>query len=312
MTALFDVIFPVFLVIGFGYAAARFGLFSDSAVDGLMRFAQNFALPCLLFRSIATLNLSDAYDIGLLVSFYAGAFSGFGLCFVGAYYVFKRPLIDSVAIGFAGMFSNTLLLGLPITERAYGPDALEGNFAIISVHSPMLYAFGIGLMEWSRARGQSLSPSALTRQVLQAIFSQPLVIGILLGFAVNFSGVPLPGAFWSGIDLMTRAAIPAALFGLGGVLLRYRPEGDRATIAMVCVASLIVHPGVTWLMATQIFALEAASLRSAVVTAAMAPGVNAYLFAHLYGVAKRVNASAVLIATALSFGSTWMWLSILP
>lgn len=312
MTALFDVIFPVFLVIGFGYAAARFGLFSDSAVDGLMRFAQNFALPCLLFRSIATLNLSDAYDTGLLVSFYAGAFSGFGLCFVGAYYVFKRPLIDSVAIGFAGMFSNTLLLGLPITERAYGPDALEGNFAIISVHSPMLYAFGIGLMEWSRARGQSLSPSALTRQVLQAIFSQPLVIGILLGFAVNFSGVSLPGAFWSGIDLMARAAIPAALFGLGGVLLRYRPEGDRATIAMVCLASLIVHPGVTWLMATQIFALEAASLRSAVVTAAMAPGVNAYLFAHLYGVAKRVNASAVLIATALSFGSTWMWLSILP
>ena len=38
----------------------------------------------------------------------------------------------------------------------------------------------------------------------------------------------------SAVDMMARAAIPAALFGLGGVLFRYRPEGDKATIAMVC------------------------------------------------------------------------------
>ncbi len=312
MTALLDVILPVFLVIGFGYAAARLGLFADSAVDGLMRFAQNFAVPCLLFKSIATLDLSGAYDAGLLLSFYAGAFSGFAFCFLGARLVFHRPLTDSVAIGFAGLFSNSLLLGIPITERAYGADALSGNFAIISIHSPLLYGFGISLMEWARTRGQGLSAPALTRQVVRAIFSQPLVIGITLGFIVNLSGLPLPGAVWAGVDLMTRAAIPAALFGLGGVLLRYRPEGDRATIAMVCFASLILHPGVTWLLASRVFALDTDALRSAVLTSAMAPGINAYLFAHLYGVAKRVNASAVLIATALSIGTIWMWLAILP
>lgn len=312
MTALLDVILPVFMVIGFGYAAARFGLFSDTAVDGLMRFAQNFAVPCLLFRSIATLDLSGAYNTGLLVSFYAGAFSGFALCFAGARWVFKRPLTDSVAIGFAGLFSNSLLLGLPITERAYGVAALQGNFAIISIHSPMLYGFGIGLMEWARSRGQGMSAPALARQIGKAVFTQPLVIGIMLGFIVNLGGLPLPAAVWSGVDLMTRAAIPAALFGLGGVLLRYKPEGDRATIAMVCGASLIVHPGVTWLLATQVFSLGTDGLRSAVMTAAMAPGVNAYLFAHMYGVGKRVAASSVLIATALSIGSVWMWLAILP
>lgn len=312
MNALLDVILPVFMVIGFGYAAARAGLFSDAAVDGLMRFAQNFAVPCLLFKSIATLDLSGAYETGLLVSFYAGAFSGFTLCFCGARFVFKRPLMDSVAIGFAGLFSNSLLLGLPITERAYGPDALQGNFAIISIHSPLLYGFGISLMEWARSRGQGLSAPALARQVLRAIFMQPLVIGISLGFIVNLSGLPLPGAVWGGVDLMTRAAIPAALFGLGGVLLRYKPEGDKATIAMVCVGALLVHPTVTWLLGTKVFGLSTDALRSAVITGSMAPGVNAYLFAHMYGVAKRVNASAVLIATALSILTTWAWLTILP
>jgi hypothetical protein len=44
--------------------------------------------------------------------------------------------------------------------------------------------------------------------------------------------------------------------------------------------------------------------------AAMAPGVNAYLFAHQYGHARRVAASAVLIGTAASMvtGAFWIWL----
>ena len=39
MSALLDVILPVFLIIGFGYLAARGGLFVDSAVDGVMRLS---------------------------------------------------------------------------------------------------------------------------------------------------------------------------------------------------------------------------------------------------------------------------------
>ena len=139
MNALLDVILPVFVVIGFGYAAARAGLLTESAVDGLMRFAQTIAVPCLLFRSIATLDLASVYDARLFLSFYLGAFAAFALGFAGARLVFARPVTDSVTIGFVCLFSNSLLLGLPITERAYGPKALDGNFAILSIHAPLLF-----------------------------------------------------------------------------------------------------------------------------------------------------------------------------
>ena len=312
MSALLDVILPVFLVIGFGYAAARAQLFGEAAVDGLMRFAQSFALPCLLFRSIAYLDLSTSFETGLFVSFYVAAFTSFGLAFFAAHLLFNRPLTDSVAIGFVALFSNTLLLGLPITERAYGPDALAGNYAIISMHSPLFYGFGIALMEWARTRGHGLPAAALSRQILRAVFSQPLVIGISLGFAVNLTELPLPGVMLSALDLITRAGIPAALFGLGGVLFRYRPDGDFRIIALLCAYSLLVHPAITYLLAHFAFDLPTAGLRSAVITSAMAPGVNAYLFAHMYGVGKRVAASTVLIATALSILTTWGWLHLLP
>jgi predicted permease len=112
--------------------------------------------------------------------------------------------------------------------------------------------------------------------------------------------------------MVIAAALPAALFGLGGVLHRYRPEGDLRAIAVLSAVSLGLHPTITWFLATQVFDLDTPALRSAVLTAAMAPGVNAYVFANLYGVAKRVAASTVLIATGLSIASTWVWLQVLP
>ncbi len=92
MSALLDVILPVFLIIGFGYVAARRGLVSDTAVDALMRYAQNFALPLLLFQNVATLDLGSAFAPPLLLSFYIGAFSGFAFGFLMARFVFHRAL----------------------------------------------------------------------------------------------------------------------------------------------------------------------------------------------------------------------------
>lgn len=73
-----------------------------------------------------------------------------------------------------------------------------------------------------------------------------MLIGIAARFVVNLTGLRLPDAVWAAVDLMVRATIPAALFGLGGRLRRYRPEGDVKTIEMVGGRLLLVHPTVTW------------------------------------------------------------------
>lgn len=309
MQSLLEVVLPVFVLLGFGYLAVWRGWFSASGVDALMVFTQTFAIPCLLFRAIAGLDLDQAFDARLLVPFYVGALTCFVLGLTVARAVFRRAWPDAVAIGFCCLFSNSVLLGLPISERAYGADALAGNYAIIALHAPVCYAVGLSVMEMVRAGGAGLLGAL--RSILQAIFRNALVIGILAGFAVNISGVAVPASLGSAVDLMASAALPAALFALGGVLCRYRPEGDAATIACICVISLIVHPAIVYGLG-RMTGLGVDGLRSAVVTAAMAPGVNTYIFANLYGVARRVAASAVLVATAASVVTAWAWLAILP
>ena len=309
MFDILTIVLPVFFVIGFGYLAVWRGYFTDAAVDGLMKFAQNFAIPCLLFGAISTLDLQQNFDVPLLFSFYSGVVAAFIAGLLGARYLFGRSWEDSVAIAFCCLFSNTLLLGLPITERAYGADALLGNYAIIAIHAPFGYMLGITAMELARAKGTALR--YLPATVAKAMFSNALVLAIGLGFVVNLSQLAIPSVLTDAIDLMARAALPAALFGLGGVLYRYRPEGDLRTILFVCTISLGLHPLIVWTLGSAT-GLSTDAFRSAVLTASVAPGINAYVFANIYGTAKRVAASSVLIGTAASIVTTALWISVLP
>ncbi len=300
---------PVFLLIGFGYLAAWRELFSQENIDGLMRFATNFAVPVLLFRAISGLDLSTEFDTSMIVGFYFSAFVCFLVGAFGAKLLFGRGWEDAIAIGFVCLFSNSLLLGLPITERAFGAQALTGNYALISVHAPFCYGLGIASMEVARAR--HASRRAIVPKILKAMFSNALILGIGAGFIVNLGGIPIPEPAMDAVNLLSTAALPAALFGMGGVLYRYKPEGDLRTVIFCCAVALVLHPALTFLFA-RVTDLSTDSIRSSVVTASMAPGINAYLFANMYNRATRVAASTVLFATAFSVISVWIWLGLLP
>ena len=308
MQALLDVIVPVFVVIGFGYLAVWRGFFSNSNVEGLMKFTQNFAIPCLLFNAIAEIDLQSTFQVDLLVAFYSGAFISFLAGVLGGRYIFAREWEDCVAIGFCCLFSNSLLLGLAITERAYGPEVLATNFVIVALHAPFCYGVGIFAMEIARNRSQK--PSIIFKNVATAMFRNALVLGIIAGFVFNFYNLSLPKPMDDAVDMIVLVALTTALFGMGGVLYQYRPAGDVGPIIMVVIISLLIHPSLVWMFGRAV-ALDQNAFRSAVVTSAMAPGINGFVFANMYGHGRRVAASVVLICTAASILTVWGWLALL-
>ncbi|MEM7487659.1 MAG: AEC family transporter [Pseudomonadota bacterium] len=300
---------PVFLLIGAGYLAVWRDLFSQGQVDGLMVFTQRFAIPCLLFLAIADLDLAEGFDLRLLTAYYSGSLVCFAAGVAGTRFWLRRGSEDAVAVGFAAMFANTVLLGLPIAERAYGEASLAPNYAIIALHAAFCYFTGVTAMEIVRAGGSGLLGGLAT--VTRSMVHNPLMIGVALGLALNLSGLALPGPAREAVTLVARAALPAALFGLGGVLVQYKPEGDARGIFLICAIALLLHPAWTW-AAGRLLGLGDGPFRAAVLTAAMAPGVNSYLFAAMHGRAVRITASSVLIGTAVSVLSVSFWLFLLP
>ena len=274
-----------------------------------MVFTQSFAIPCLLFRALIDLDLAAAFDPGLLVAFYAGAVVAFGLGILGARRLFHRRPGEAVAIGFGALFSNSVLLGLPIMERAYGPGALAPSFAIVSIHAPFCYLLGITAMEFARADGRGLAGTM--QAVGRAMFRNALMIGLALGFAVNLSGLVAAQhrprrARHDGRRRFARGAVRARrrAHPLRDPRLARGGRHDRGAVARPA-------PGGHLGAARGVFALPPEFLRAAVVTAAMAPGVNTYVFASLYARGQAQAASAVLLATGLSVVTVSAWLTLL-
>jgi malonate transporter len=278
-------------------------------VDALMRLVHTVLVPVLLFRAISELDLRRSFDPAMLAVYYGGALCAFAAGTAGARLLFRRTPEESVVVGFIALFSNSLLLGLAITQRAYGAEALAGNYAIISVHAPICYAIGIVTMEVVLAR-RGGSAAAAGQKMLRGLIRNPIVIAVLAGFALNLSGTALPTALADALDTVGRAAIPLALLALGGVLARYRLAGELGVAAFAAGLSLIMHPALVAL-AGPLAGLDQAQMRSALVTAAMAPGVNAYIFAALYGHGQRIAAAAVLGATVASIATVAGWLAYL-
>ncbi|MCP4182688.1 MAG: AEC family transporter, partial [Hyphomicrobiales bacterium] len=226
MLEIFYNILPVFIIVAVGYGAVKSEYLNSEIADSLNSVAIQMAVPLLLFRSMYHLDFDVALNWPLLASFYIGAVASFMLSGIIASYLFERKPGEAVAVGFCAMFSNTVLLGIPIIERTMGNEAMPLVFGIIAFHVPILFAIGMITMEFVRRDGRSFA------QILaisaQAIFANPLMIGILSGVILNLLSVPLPTILEASIDMIARAAIPLALIGIGAAITGYQLNSRKS------------------------------------------------------------------------------------
>ena len=186
----------------------------DQHIDGLWKFAQGFAIPCLLFKAIWQLDLGNDFNSPILPAYYSGSLMNFLLGYFGAKLIFKRSIQDSISIGFTAMFANAVLLGLAINGRAYGLESIPSAYAIIAIHAPFCYLIGITAMEI--AKSDKLKIKELFLSVSKAIFKNSLMIGISLGFVANFYGFIITKSFVSDtLDLIVTSRFTSSIVWAG-------------------------------------------------------------------------------------------------
>ncbi|PCI03146.1 MAG: malonate transporter [Hyphomicrobiales bacterium] len=305
----FQIIFPIFALLGLGYVVVKFGYLPEATAGVLSNFAVRLAVPVLLFRAIYQLEFKSAFHFQMLASFYVAAFFCFATAIFLARVFWKRRPGEAVAIGFTAYFSNSVLLGLAITERAYGESVLTPVFGILTLHVPILYTVGMISMELARRDGKPLGETIL--KAFKSIFSSPLMLGIMLGAACNVSGIVIPEIIMTPVNMLADSAITVAIIGIGATLTRYKLNDRIGETAMVTAVSLILHPAVALLISHYILDLPKIYVLASVVVAAMPPGVNGYIFASLYDRAVSVAASSLVMASVFSVVTITGWLLIL-
>ncbi|KQX34731.1 hypothetical protein ASD04_15150 [Devosia sp. Root436] len=309
MLAILTVIAPIFALMALGYSAVRFRLFPADGIKSLIAFVNNFATPCLLFHSLLTSDFRAAFNISIIGPYYLGALICFVLGIVVALKLFGNRPGEAVSVGFSGMFTNTVLVGLPIVTRAYGADSLPVTLSIIGLHGAILLTVGMVTMELMRRDGQALGKTLLTAG--KRVGSNPLIWGIAAGMAGYFSGLKLIEPAEAFFTMMSQAVVPAALFGIGGALNEFKLSDNWKQALVAAIIKLIVHPAIAYVLMIWVLHVPMEVARYGILLSAMPAGVNVYVFATYYNRGVSVAANAILIATIASAVTISAWLYVL-
>ncbi len=309
MLDILNVVIPVFAIIAIGYLAVRFRLYPAEGVRGLVAFVNNFATPCLLFQAMLTSDFGETFNFEIIIPFYIGSlFSLVAGWFIAVRFFKNRPG-EGVSSGFAAMFTNTVLIGIPITQRAYGNEAMPIVFSIIAFHAPMLITIGMLVMEIVRRDGAPLL-QALGVALLR-IVQNPLLWAVVLGLIANVMHLDLPEPGDAFLTMMSAAVLPAALFGLGGALNEYRLADNWPQALAMSTLKLVIHPLIAWVIMVPLLHVDPAIARYGVLLAAMPAGINVYVFATYYNRAVNVATNVILLSTVLSVFTVTAWLYLL-
>ncbi|GGC44855.1 AEC family transporter [Chelatococcus reniformis] len=301
MLGIVNIVLPVFGLMLVGYIGRRLHLLADRAGDGLSDFVFVIAIPCLIFKTLATARIPLSQPWG----YWIGYFAGVAVVWAAAHVVARRRFglghTEAVVAGFSAGQSNTLLVGVPIILKAYGEAGAVPLFLLLAVHLPVTMTAATLLAE---GKGASLATIA------RRLATHPILIAIFAGSAVRMLP-PLPVTVWTIIDELAAAAIPCALVGMGIALRRYGIPAGFALPGIIAALKLVIHPLIVYLLTFHVFSMPAAWAGVATLFACCPSGVNAYLLAERCRAGVAVASSAIALSTGLSIATTVAWLWVL-
>ena len=294
---------PVVLLIGIGFAAGRLKLIRGEAVRDLSNLVFLVLVQALLFRTMATADLARL-DLRSVALYYivAGAML-FALLFI-------RGLTSrSAVLALAAIFSNTLMIGVPLVQLAYGQAGLVHLFTLISMHALILLTLATVVLELLVAREQAaagLGPrrhiAATVAQAVKNAILHPVPLPIIAGFLYSLTGWGLHPVVERPLKLLGDAFGPVALV-LVGVTLAQTAIGPHLRGALVIsVLKTILHPLLMW-GAGRALGLTGLPLAVMVVAAALPVGANVFLFSQRYKKAEDLVTASVAVSTLMAVGT---------
>ena len=195
-----------------------------------------------------------------------------------------------------GVFSNNVLLGVPLAKVALGDAALPAVSLVLVFNSLLLWTLATASVEWARHR--ELSIPGLTRTFV-GVLRNPVVASILLGTAFGFTGLRLPAFIDQTIALISHAAVPLSLIALGMGLAAFSASTGWKESSALAVVKLVLHPLAVYGLAV-LLAIPPMETAAIVMLASLPIGANVYLMSRQFDVLTGPIASCMVLTTVVA------------
>ena len=277
---LFEVIFPVFFVIGVGYYLGKKNPKFDT--NFITNFAGNIGTPAMIFYTVTTtgitFNIFTQYFVYALIMI--GGFAVIGLI---ALSLLKKDLSMELP---SLILPNTGNMGIPICLFAYGTQGLGVASAIASVI--ILFHFTLGVF------------LAKKKFSLDIVVKSPPVYAIIISVFFLYFQIKTPLFLENTTFLLTYATIFLVLMSLGIALTRFKFSLKNSIILSVC--RVILGPLIAFIIIYN-FNLSGFAAGVLLIQSAMPSAILNYLVGSMYSPKKVVEsiASTIVVSTVASF-----------
>ncbi|MGE3245886.1 MAG: AEC family transporter [Beijerinckiaceae bacterium] len=304
------IVLPIFVLIAAGFAAGRFGLAGGPLERWLNWYVYWIALPALLFKAMATTDLSLLYDGAFFAGFLGALTLLWALAMLAAKRLFRLTLQQGALHGMCGVYSNTGYMGIPLAIAAWGEAAALPAILATVVNTAFVVGAAIVMLESGADRKSGALRLGLS--VTGKLLLNPMLMAPFAGLGWAAAGLPVPAAAVSALGAAGVTAGPCALFAIG-LFLTGKPltDGYREVGAMVAM-KLLFHPLVTALFVLALFPSNPLWAKTAILMAALPTGTGSYVLAHAYRVYVLRTSSAILITTLGSMLTLAAFFAIFP
>ena len=298
---------PHFAIIALGYALVRLARCPKKYADFLTRFVFLVALPAMLFRLMSDLSNLPPVDTRLLLAYFGSCLIVFALGRTASWYWFKLDGTAQSVFGLGGVFSNNVLLGIPLASSAFGAAAMPTVALVLVFNALSLWTLVTVSIEWAIHGEFSLTGFGKTAK---GVATNPIVASIVSGTLFGIVGGSIPTVIDVPLSWLAQAAAPLALLALGMGLAEYGLRADWRQSLTICGFKLVVQPLVVWLLARSL-GLPHLETQVVVLLAALPVGVNVYLMARQFRSMETPVASSLVASAVLASFSVPMVLALL-
>ena len=277
---LFEVIFPVFFVIGIGYYLGKNNPNIDT--NFITNFAGNIGTPAMIFYTVTTTGITLTVFIHYFT--YAlimiGGFAIIGLILL--FFLNKDLSMELPPL----ILPNTGNMGVPICLFAYGTQGLGVASAIASVI--ILFHFTLGVF------------LAKKNFSFDVVLKSPPVYAIIVSVLFLYFKIDTPLFLENTTFLLTYATIFLVLMSLGIALTRFKFSLKNSIILSLC--RVVVGPIIAFII-IYYFELSGFAAGVLLIQSAMPSAILNYLVGSMYSPKKIVDsiASTIVVSTLMSF-----------
>ncbi|OON97603.1 MAG: hypothetical protein ATN32_05370 [Candidatus Epulonipiscium fishelsonii] len=258
--------------------------------------------PFLVFHNIYHSDFYNLFSLKLILFAVGSIIATFFLLMLIIPLITKENRDRGVVI--QGIFrSNFVLFGIPIVNSIYGAENIGVVSILIAFVVPIYNFLAILILSIFSNKKQSLF------EVIKKIFTNPLIIGSILGILAVLLKVKFPVILEDTINDIAHVTTPIALMVLGGSFKFNNLHKFKNLLTISVLGKLVIIPGI-FLSLAILLGFKGVELASLMAMLASPTAVSSFTMAQSMGANDELAGQIVVIDSVFSVITIFGWITL--